>query len=271
MRRFSSGLRGKHSIASSFWVLKFWLHSLSRSLVQLSLLQGTSPKGLLHSRPSEKASGFQLTFKSWCFPWSGLRCDQGAWKAYLQALFSLLCTSVQAITKTQMVESSQSLCMEAPGWPAHQQFPTCIPPPPLKKKVNKKQEAECQSVCVYSPSSACGLRGAFLFFSFSQHLNLEKSNLEILSKVKMSSICFRASCSLGSDSMCCSGDGWQQHGKLTVYRTGEKSRPSKEKERQASHYPRRQPRSPEGRKLEQVLLCAMGIETVLPSLWNFMY
>lgn len=111
----------------------------------------------------------------------------------------------------------------------------------------------------------------FFFFSFSQHLNLEKSNLEILSKVKMSSVCFRASSSLGSDSMCCSGDGWQQHRKLTVYRTGEKSRPSKEKERQASHYQRRQPRSPEGRKLEQVLLCARGIETVLPSLWNFMY
>lgn len=99
------------------------------------------------------------------------------------------------------------------------------------------------------------------FFSFSQHLNLEKSNLEILSKVKMSSVCFRASCSLDSDSMCCSGDGWQQHGKLTVYRTGEKSRPSKEKERQASHYQRRQPQSPEGRKLEQVLLCAMGIKS----------
>lgn len=111
----------------------------------------------------------------------------------------------------------------------------------------------------------------FFFFSFSQHLNLEKSNLEILSKVKMSSVCFRASSSLGSDSMCCSGDGWQKHGKLTVYRTGEKSRPSKEKERQASHYQRRQPRSPEGRKLEQVLLCARGIETVLSSLWSFMY
>lgn len=108
----------------------------------------------------------------------------------------------------------------------------------------------------------------FFFFSFSQHLNLEKSNLEILWKVKMSSVCFRA-CSLGSDSMCCSGDGWQQHGKLCTGLV--KSRPSKEKERQASHYPRRQPQSPEGRELEQVLLCAMGIETVLPSLWSFMY
>lgn len=138
-----------------------------------------------------------------------------------------------------------------------------------KKKVNKKQEVECYSVCL-QPFLCMWPQGSFFFFffSFSQHLNLEKSNLEILWKVKMSSVCFRA-CSLGSDSMCCSGDGWQQHGKLCTGLV--KSRPSKEKERQASHYPRRQPQSPEGRELEQVLLCAMGIETVLPSLWSFMY
>lgn len=88
------------------------------------------------------------------------------------ALYTSTCNHKKAETEG----SSQGLYMEAPSWPAHQQF-SYLPPPHIKS--NKKQEAECKSVCVYSPSSAYSLRGLF-FFSFSWHLNLEKPNLEIL-------------------------------------------------------------------------------------------
>lgn len=149
--------------------------------------------------------------------------------------------------------------MEAPGWPAHQQFPTCIPPPPLKKKSIKSRKQNVSQ----SASTALPLHVAsgelFLFILPTSKLGKVQLGNTFESK---NELCLLQSFLFSGLRQYVLFWGWvAAHGKLTVYWTGEKSRPSKEKERQASHYQRRQPQSPEGRKLEQVLLCAMGIKS----------